>query len=180
MAVDYFTKWDETEALASIAPAKIKEVVYKNIIYRHGSPHTIVSDNGTQFDCDEFNEICDDLQIKKAFSSMAWPQANRQVEAVNKTIKHNLKTKLKNLKGRWADDVPEVLWAYRTTARSTIGETPFSLAYGYEAMVPVKLGAGSLRRDNFDPEQNMILQRHELDFLEEKWRDSQLRVVAYQ
>ena len=54
------------------------------------------------------------------------------------------------------------------------------MAYGYEAMVPIKLGAGSLRRDNFDLEQNMILQRCDLDFLEEKRRDSQLRVAAYQ
>ena len=51
------------------------------------------------------------------------------------------------------------------------GETPFLLAYGYEAMVPVELGAGSLRRENFDSEQNMILQRHELDFLKEKRRN---------
>ena len=65
--------------------------------------------------------------------------------------------KLENLEGRWADNLLEVLWAYRTTARSTTGETPFLLAYGYEAMVLVKLGAGSLRRDNFDLEQNMIL-----------------------
>ena len=77
---------------------------------------------------------------------------------MNKVIKHNLKTKLENLKGRWADDLSEVLWAYRTTARSTTGETPFLLAYGYEAMVLVELGAGSLRRDNFDLEQIMILQ----------------------
>ena len=56
----------------------------------------------------------------------------------------------------------------------------FSLAYGYEAIVPVKLGAGSLRRDNFDLEQNMILQWHELNFLEEKQRDSQLQVAVYQ
>ena len=73
-------------------------------------------------------------------------------------IKHNLKMKLENLKGRWADDLQEVLWAYRTTARSTTGETPFSLAYNYEAMIPIKLGAWSLRRENFDQEQNMILQ----------------------
>ena len=91
---------------------------------------------------------------------------------MNKTIKHNLKTKLENLKGRWTDNLLEVLWAYRTTARSTTGETPFSLAYAYEAMVPLKLGARSLRRDNFDLEQNMILQRRELDFLEEKRCDS--------
>ena len=68
-----------------------------------------MSDNGTQFDCFEFKEFCNDLQIKKIFSSVTRPQANGQVEAVNKTIKHNLKIKLKNLKERWADDLPEVL-----------------------------------------------------------------------
>ena len=87
---------------------------------------------------------------------------------MNKAIKYNLKTKLENLKGMWVDDLPQVLWTYRTTARSTSRETPFSLAYDYEAMVPVKLGAGSIRRENFDSEKNMILQQGELDFLEEK------------
>ena len=111
---------------------------------------------------------------------MAQTQANKQVEAMNKAIKHNLKTKLKNLKERWANDLLEVLLAYKTTARSTTRETPFLLAYGYRAMVLVELGARSLRRDNFDLEQNMILQRHELDFLKEKRRDSQLLVAAYQ
>ena len=98
---------------------------------------------------------------------------------MNKAIKHYLKTKLKNLKMRWADNLPEVLWAYKTTARSMTGETLFSPAYKYEAMDPVELGVGSLRKDNFDPEQNMILQRHKLDFLEEKQHDSQLQVAAY-
>ena len=139
-------------------PTKIKEFIYKNIIYWYGVSHAIVSNNGTQLDHDEFKEFCDDLQIKKIFSSVARPQANRQVKAVNKAIKHNLKTKLENLKRRLADDLPEVLWAYRTTTTSTTEETPFLLAYGYEVIVPVKLEVGSLRRDNFDPEQNMILQ----------------------
>ena len=58
--------------------------------------------------------------------------------------------------------------AYGTTTRSTTGEIMFSLAYRYEAMVPVEIRVGSLRRDNYDPEQNLILQWHELDFLEEK------------
>ena len=49
---------------------------------------------------------------------------------MNKKIKHNLKTKLKNLKGRWADDLPEVLWAYKTTARSITREMSFPLVYG--------------------------------------------------
>ena len=83
-------------------------------------------------------------------------------------IKHNLKTKLENFKVRWTDELLEMLWAYRTINRSTTGETPFSLAYGYEAMVSVELGSGSLRRENFDLERNMILQQRDLDFLEEQ------------
>ena len=73
VAVDYFTKWVEAEALMSITLAKIKEFVYKNIVYRYEVPYTIVSDNGTQFDYDEFKEFYKDLQIKKVFSSVAWP-----------------------------------------------------------------------------------------------------------
>ena len=92
------------------------------------------------------------------FALIARTQANGQVEAVNKTIKHNLKTTLEDLKGRWANELPKVLWAYRTTAISTTGETPFSLAYDYEAMVPVEIRAGSLQREDYDTEQNEILQ----------------------
>ena len=44
----------------------------------------------------------------------------------------------------------------------------------------VELRVGSLRSDNFDVEQNMILQQRELDFLKEKLRDSQLQVTTYQ
>ena len=150
VAVDYFTKWVEAEALASITPIKIREFVYRNIVCRYGVPHTIVLDNDTQFDCEEFKEFYDNLLTKKVFTSAARPQANGQVEAINKMIKHNLKMKLENLKGRWVDKVPKVLWAYKTKARSTTGETTVSLAYGYEAMVLVEIGV--LQRENYDPE----------------------------
>ena len=71
----------------------------------------------------------DNLQIKNMLSLVARPQANGQVEAINKMIKHNLKTKLEDLKGRWVDELPEVLWAYKTSVRTPTRETSFSLAY---------------------------------------------------
>ena len=73
VAVNYFTKWVEAEALASITPANIKEFVYKNIVYQYGVSHSIVSNNGTQFDYDEFKQFCNNLQIKKVFLSVARP-----------------------------------------------------------------------------------------------------------
>ena len=48
VAVNYFTKWVEAEALASVTPAKTKEFICKNIVCRYGVPYTILSDNGTQ------------------------------------------------------------------------------------------------------------------------------------
>ena len=47
VAINYFTKWVEAEALASITPAKIREFVYKNIVGQYGVLHTLVSDNDT-------------------------------------------------------------------------------------------------------------------------------------
>ena len=86
------------------------------------------------------------------FTSVAQAQANEQVKAINKTIKYNLKMKLEDLKGRWVDGLPKILWAYRTTARSTTRETPFSLTYGYKVVVPIEIGAGSLEKENYNPE----------------------------
>ena len=76
VVIDYFRKWVGIEALASITPLKIKNFVYRNIVCQYGVPHTIISDNGKQFDCNEFKKFCDNLQIKKSFSSVARPQAN--------------------------------------------------------------------------------------------------------
>ena len=65
-------------------------------------------------------------------------------------IKHNLKTKLEDLKGKWMDELPEVLRANRTTSRTTTVETLFSLAYRYEVMVLLEIRDGYLRRENKD------------------------------
>ena len=65
--------------------------------------------------------------------------------------------KHKELKGRWANELLKVLWAYRTTAGTLTRETPFSLLYGYKTMVPVEIEASSLRREIYDSDQSFIL-----------------------
>ena len=63
----------EVEALNLITLGKIKEIVYKNIVYHYGLPHVIVSDNGKLFDCEEYRKFYDDLYINKSFSSVEKP-----------------------------------------------------------------------------------------------------------
>ncbi|XP_022852274.1 uncharacterized protein LOC111373911 [Olea europaea var. sylvestris] len=178
VAIDYFTKWVEAEPLARITEANTTKFVWKNVIYRFGIPHSIVSDNGWQFDNRKMRELCDELGIKKDFSTPHHPQANGQVEAVNKTIKYTLKRKLDASKGAWVDEFPHVLWAIRTTCRTATGETPFSMTYGAEAMSPVEVGVPSHRRIHFTEISNDEARISELH-LEEKRDASQMTLAKY-
>ncbi|KAK0577195.1 hypothetical protein LWI29_029367 [Acer saccharum] len=180
VAVDYFTKWVEAEPLVHITEANTISFVKKNILYRFGIPNTIITDNGTQFDGRKFRELCDKYGISNYYASPAHPQTNGQTEAVNKIIKHNLKAKLATKKGNWADKLPQVLWAYRTTERGSTGETPYSMAYGAEAVIPVETSFSSPRVQLFQPEINIDMLKCGLDELEERRERAQIRNTAYQ
>ena len=73
VVVDYFTKWAEAEPLATITEQKIRNFVWRNIIYRFGIPRALVSDNGKQFDNTKFRDFCAELGIKNYYSSLTHP-----------------------------------------------------------------------------------------------------------
>ena len=139
VGTDYFTKWVEAEPLANIRDVDVKRFIWKNIVTRFGTPHTLISDNGFQFDSKAFRQYYSDLGIKNRYSTPAYPQGNGQVEAVNKVIVNGLEKRLDDAKGKWVEELPHVLWTYRTTIRRSTGETPFSMTYGAEAVIPLKL-----------------------------------------
>ena len=87
--------------------------------------------------------------------------------------------KLEEHKGLSVDEIPKVLWAYRTTSRTSTEETPFCLAYGVEAMIPVEVGIPSLRHETYNPDENRALMSYELDLLEEKRDLAALRTASY-
>ena len=112
MAIDYFTKRVEADALASIQDVDVKKFVWKNIVMRFGVSESLVSDNGLQFDSKVFHKYCGDLSIKNRYLTPAYPQSNGQAEATNKEIVNKLKKRLEGVKGRWAEELLNVLWAF--------------------------------------------------------------------
>ena len=58
------------------------------------------------------------------------------------------------VKGAWPEELPIILWTYRTTARNPIGETPFNLTYGIEAVILVEIGLTSPKMEFFDEHSN--------------------------
>ena len=119
VGIDYFTKWVEAEALATITEKNVRRFVWRNIICRYEIPRVLVSDNNA------FRDLCSKLGIKNHYSSPAHPQADGQVEVTNRSLLKIIKTRLEGAKGIWLDKLPSILWVYQTTARTPIGETPF-------------------------------------------------------
>ncbi|KAL5542865.1 hypothetical protein UlMin_010575 [Ulmus minor] len=76
VAIDYYTKWVEAEALAKITEQNVTAFIWKNIICRFGVPRELVSDHGTQFENEKLQSVCDRLGIIKVFSSPAHPKSN--------------------------------------------------------------------------------------------------------
>ena len=64
------------------------------------------------------------------------------------------------------EELPHVLWTYRTTPQRSIGETPFSMAYGAEAVIPLETGFPTLRTSTFTSDGNDGLLEKSLDLIE--------------
>ena len=145
VATDYFSKWIEDDAFSSIKDRDVTRFIWKNIVCRFSIPRSIVSDNGPQFDSRVYRDFFQELKIKNLYSTPRYPQSNGQAEASNKTLLTALKKRLDSAKGKWVEELPGVLWAYRTTARKPTGISSFSLTYGMEAVIPTKIGLPTIR-----------------------------------
>ena len=143
---------------------------------RFGIPKSIVSDNGHSR---VYRNFCHELKIKTLYSTPRYPQSNGLAEASNKTLITALKKQLDSAKGKWVDELPGVLWAYKTTARKPTGVSPFAITYGMEAIIPKKIGMPTIRTNT--PEQgNTELMIKELDTVDELRESAAIRIASYQ
>ena len=77
------------------------------------------------------------------------------------------------------DELPGVLWAYRTTARRSTGISPFAITYGMEAIIPTEIGMPTIRSDV--PEQeNAELVLKDLDKVDELRETIAAYIASYQ
>ncbi|RVX07508.1 Gypsy retrotransposon integrase-like protein 1 [Vitis vinifera] len=180
VATDYFSKWVEAEAYASIKDKDVTKFVWKNIVCRFGIPQIIIADNGPQFDSIAFRNFCSELNIQNSYSTPRYPQSNGQAEATNKTLINALKKRLEQAKGKWVEELPGVLWAYRTTPGRPTGNTPFALTYGMDAVIPTEIGLPTIRTDAAkQKDANTELGRN-LDWTDEVRESASIRMADYQ
>ncbi|KAL6323230.1 hypothetical protein AAG906_029237 [Vitis piasezkii] len=79
-----------------------------------------------------------------SYARLTSSRTNGAVKAPNKNIKRILQRMIETSRD-WSKKLPFSLWAYRTSFRTSIGTTPYSLVYGMETMLPIEIEMGSLR-----------------------------------
>ncbi|GAA0149046.1 hypothetical protein LIER_08318 [Lithospermum erythrorhizon] len=167
VAVDYFSKWVEVVPMRNTRGKDVEEFIWKNIITRFGIPKIIVSDNGPQFDVAIIREMCQRLGIEHRFVPVCYPQYNGQVEVMNRTIFLGIKKNLLESGAKRYEELDRVLWSYRTTPSNATRETPFSLVYGTEAVLPLEVCLPNIRQIGFKEDHNDTRIRELLEFSDE-------------
>jgi hypothetical protein len=142
VAVGKFTKWIEAKPIKKLGGSSTIKF-FNEIITRYGVPHSIITDNGTNFAKGVFTEYCGQKGIQLDLPSVAHPQSNGQVEKAYGLILAGIKPRLvepfERSAGCWVEELPSVLWSPRTTPNRSVGFTPFFLVYEVEAVLPTDI-----------------------------------------
>nr|GEX16265.1 hypothetical protein [Tanacetum cinerariifolium] len=169
----------KAKSLARITRKDVKKFVWDNIVCRFGLPRVIVTDNETQFVNDPFKGWCESLIVKQMNTAVAHPQANGLVERANKSLMEGIKARLGRERPGWVDELPNVLWAYRTSLKQSNGETPFSLTCGSKAVIPVEIGMPTHRTMMIREDKNEDELRLNMDLLQERRETVAIREAKY-
>ncbi|GJS37779.1 reverse transcriptase domain-containing protein [Tanacetum coccineum] len=94
--------------------------------------------------------------------------SNGLVERANRSLGEGIKVRLGEGNKNWLEELPHVLWAHRTMIKSSNDDTPFSLTYRTEAVIPAEIGMPTYRTAVVDAVHNDKELWLNLDLLEER------------
>ena len=181
--VDKFTKWIEAKPVKTAESGPVIDFI-SGVVHRYGVPHSIITDNGSNFTADEVKLWCSNMGIKLYYASVYHPQTNGQVERANGLIMSGIKPRLvrslKESNTHWVEELDSVLWGLRTTPNRTTGFTPFFMVYGAEAVLPCDIIHDSPRVRMYEEREAELDRQDNLDALEEERDVAKARSAFYQ
>ncbi|SPT19780.1 unnamed protein product [Triticum aestivum] len=178
-----FTKWIEAKPIKNLEASTAVSFI-RELTFRYGVPHSIITNNGSNFDSDEFRAFYASQGTRVDYASVAHPQSNGQAERANglilKGLKPRLMCDLKHVADAWVDELPSVLWGLRTTPNRSTGRTPFFLVYGAEAILLSDLLHNAPRVELFSEAKAEQVRQDAVDLLEEEREMALIRSTIYQ
>jgi len=136
---DSLTKLSKAIPLANQEAATVAKEFVTKIVFEHGIPEKILTDQGTNFTSEMFRNTCKLLKIEKIQTSAYHPESNGALERSHRTLAEYLRHYINSDQTDWDEWLPYAMFTYNTTPHSATGFTPFELTYGHQAILPTAL-----------------------------------------
>ena len=147
VAIDCFSRWAQAFPLTNMTAESVAEAFVLGWVALFGAPHSVHTDQGTQFTSALFKEVCRLLSISKSQTTSYHPEGNGQVERVNRTIVQLLRVHVRGNERDWDKALPLVMMTYRTALHRSTGFTPVKMVLGTELRLPADLVFGLPEQD---------------------------------
>jgi len=128
--IDAFSRFGFARACKMPTADDIIAVLSDEVIYRHGPPENLVTDNGTQFTALRFKAFLAGLGIKHATTCEYHPQANGMDERYNGTLVKIIKNCVGTNKRTWDKVLATSVLAYNLTSNDSTQASPYTVVYG--------------------------------------------------
>ena len=132
---DRFSKWVEMVPLRQATGEAVTRALRDQVVYRHGCPDTVISDNGRQFCSRSFRALLQDHGIRHRTTPVYTPQCN-PVERTNRTLKTMISQYVGNRHRTWDQHLTALQYAYNSARHDATGYSPAVVNYGREMPAP--------------------------------------------
>ncbi|CAB0031628.1 unnamed protein product [Trichogramma brassicae] len=134
--IDRYTRWPQAIPIADMSAPTVARAFYDGWISFFGTPLTITTDQGAQFNGKLLAELCKLVGAKHVHTSPYHPQSNSMVERLHRTLKAALKCSPET---PWTLALPGVLLGLRTTFKEDLQASPAEMVFGTSLRIPGEL-----------------------------------------
>ena len=146
---DYFSKWTEAYPLPNQEAHTLAKVLTEQWVCRFGTPRSLHSDQGRNFESTLFKDTCRLLGIHKTRTSAYHPQSDGMIERFNRTLLSMLSLFIDDNQLNWDTLLPYVMMSYRSSVHASTGFTPYKVLFGQEIVLPVDVMLDVGSKDKF-------------------------------
>ena len=132
--VDRFTRWPEAIPLVDIRAETIADAFFSGWIARFGTPATIITDRGAQFESKVWDDLCNQFGIVRNRTTSYHPQSNGMVERFHRQLKVAIMAH--ESPNPWTITLPAVLLGARSAVKELLGGSAAEIVYGTTLRLP--------------------------------------------
>ena len=147
--IDMFSRLCRLAAIPDKRPETIIRAFNKHWICELGTPKSILTDNGGEFNAEQMQRFCSDCKIQKFNITAHHPEGNGICERLNQEVLKGLRVALQRNPDAWDESLPEVQLAINSAHHSSVNESPHYIVFGQDVQLPYEL-----HRQNPDPQYN--------------------------